>query len=292
MVLMSLSFLLGSSAFAQSAGEFFQMKVACRALRPDIQTPEGNQIRARCEAEVEAAIAKAHPVNVSVQVVTPQKEVSIDAAKMVELQQQNELLKKMLIEKKAEEEKAQAEAKAAAEKAKTAPVIPQHRMAMMPGMMGGGVPLGTIVPKPGNHVASTWKIPNISSYLEIQDIRTAVMDRLYAVPPELRVIVYKNGSALAVIHDSAAQFLPVFAKLDGAGAKVYYGFNAYEANTVFVPYTPGDSIELVICATPGNITTQTGLQEVWTPILRLRFDKMRDPGVWPIGALLGQRVYN
>ena len=283
MFLVSLSILLGSNAFAQTAGEFFQMKVACRALRPDIQTSEGNLIRARCEADVEAAIAKARPVIAPAPVAPPQKDAPVDAAKLVELQRQNDLLKQLLTEKKAEQEKPQP---------KVPPVIPPHRMGMMPGMMGGGVPLGTIMPKAGNHVASTWKIPGISSYLEIQDIRTAVMDRLYAVPPELRVIVYKNGSALAVIHDSAAQFLPVFAKLDGAGAKVYYGFNAYEVNTVFVPYTPGDSIELVICATPGNITTQTGLQEVWTPILRLRFDKLRDPGVWQMGALLGQRVYN
>ena len=153
-------------------------------------------------------------------------------------------------------------------------------------------PVGTIVPKSGGALAATWRMPEMRSYLEIDDLRTAVVDKLFKVPSELRMIVYKNGEPLSIAHRGQATYRPIVAKLPGSKVAQFNGLNPFETNDVFVAYRPGDKIELIFLVTIDNVSTASGVQELWTPALRLMFDRVREPGENKTDALLGMQVFN
>ena len=269
-ILVAFALSIAATAMAQEVPSLEKLQAACRAIRPDVQTPEAAARRKNCELEAETIV--------------PKVQLAAKPAAPAPTPPDNDIVRRLerdiAVMKTAEEKRVAKEKAEAAEKAKApppAPVRPQPRFGMMPMMLGSSMPVGAIVPKFGSDIAATWVIPGMTSYIGVKDIVGGVVEYLHAAPGEMRVIVRKHGQAINVALPGAGNmpvsYMPVLAQIDAGPPKLFQGgIDPYTSTNVFVSALQGEDIELVMLSTQNDYVMPSGVRmPVWKPFLKLQY---------------------
>lgn len=177
---------------------------------------------------------------------------------------------------------------------------PQPPQAAMPPAMTGAPFM--VVEAPGQLVATTRDLPELTSRYKILNIGEAARHFLNQKTVNARVVVLKNGRPLAVSDPSPEClrnprlpncFTEFFADMDNDGVPEfdsYKGINPAFLDTVYVATEPGDMITIVYLVPKGNrkVAAQgASLQTLWGYPVRVKLHTVERMGRYQISVFSG-----
>lgn len=288
-ILVLVLFLVSSIALAQAA-----------AIPKDAEIAAA---KAACEKKYDANVA---PSSLKVSIALAQEKCKLEVdVKVLQLKAQASGVKNDRIEAELAHQRAALDAIAKSLRAlesapkadaKKPPVdaAPSMPAATMPPAMTGA-PF-TVVEAPGQLVASTKEIPELTSRIRIHSFMRGAQRWLGDNVTEVRVVIIKDGEVLAVSNPSRpGVFTEFYADLNGDGkpdAMSYKGFDPSFLDTVYVATETGSQIQLVFLVPLGNKKVAVSglpLQTLWGHPVRIKIDRIRGMGLFNTSAYEGMR---
>lgn len=170
----------------------------------------------------------------------------------------------------------------------------QQQQVPMPMMMGAPY---AIIEAPGQMVALTKDIPELTSSLRIQQLTMGVQRWLGNNATQARIVILKNGDPLVVTNPSRPGFYTAFyADLNRDGQPdndTYKGIDPAFLDTVYVATEVDDNIELVFLSPVGNkkvVVSGLPPQTLWGHPVRVKLEHVRNMGRFKISAYDGTQV--
>jgi len=142
-----------------------------------------------------------------------------------------------------------------------------------------------VIDAPGRYSASTVDSPEFPSRVRIRGLWFAAQKLINWNIPEARVVFLKNGIPLAVTHPGARPFNEFYADLNRDGKPdptPYKGVDPTFVDSVFIPFQPGDKIEIVYLTNTQKLVAVNGLPPLplWGHGKKMLIDNLNTPGKW------------